>query len=46
MTLHRPAPGRDLLEFCRHRRDDVLRFCHDTRVWPTNNIRPSAASGL
>jgi transposase len=31
-------PGRDLLEFCHHRRDDVLRFCYDTRVWPTNNI--------
>ena len=31
-------PGRDLLEFCRDREDDVLRFCADTRVWPTNNI--------
>jgi transposase len=31
-------PGRELLEFCRHREDDVLRFCTDTRVWPTNNI--------
>jgi hypothetical protein len=31
-------PGRDLLEFCHHRRDDVLRFTRDTRVWPTNNI--------
>ena len=31
-------PGRDLLEFCRDRDDDVLRFCHDTRIWPTNNI--------
>jgi transposase len=31
-------PGRDLLEFCRDREDDVLRFCHDTRIWPTNNI--------
>jgi hypothetical protein len=31
-------PGRDLLEFCRDRQADVLRFCHDTRVWPTNNI--------
>jgi transposase len=30
--------GRDLLEFCRDREDDVLRFCFDTRVWPTNNI--------
>jgi hypothetical protein len=37
---HRTAqlPGRDLLEFCRDREDDVLRFCLDTRVWPTNNI--------
>jgi transposase len=31
-------PGRDLLEFCHHRQDDVLRFTRDTRVWPTNNI--------
>jgi len=31
-------PGRDLLEFCRDRQGDVLRFCHDTQVWPTNNI--------
>jgi len=31
-------PGRDLLEFCRDREADVTRFCHDTAVWPTNNI--------
>jgi hypothetical protein len=31
-------PGRDLLEFCRDRRDDVLRFTTDTSIWPTNNI--------
>ncbi len=31
-------PGRDLLEFCRERQDDVTRFCGDTRIWPTNNI--------
>ncbi len=31
-------PGRDLLEFCRDREDDVLRFTTDTRIWPTNNI--------
>jgi len=31
-------PGRELLEFCRDRRDDVLRFTADTGVWPTNNI--------
>ncbi len=30
--------GRDLLEFCRDRQDDVLRFTTDTRVWPTSNI--------
>jgi transposase len=31
-------PGRDLLEFCRDRRSDVLLFTEDTSVWPTNNI--------
>jgi transposase len=31
-------PGRELLEFCRNREDDVLRFSLDTRIWPTNNI--------
>ena len=31
-------PGRTLLEFCRDREDDVLRFTTDTRIWPTNNI--------
>ena len=31
-------PGRELLEFCRDRRDDVLRFTKDTSVWPTNNL--------
>jgi transposase len=31
-------PGRDLLEFCHHREEAVLRFCRDTRIWPTNNI--------
>jgi hypothetical protein len=31
-------PGRDLLEFCKGRQDDVLRFTRDTRIWPTNNI--------
>jgi hypothetical protein len=31
-------PGRELLEFCSGRRDDVLRFTKDTSVWPTNNI--------
>ena len=32
------APGRELLEFCRDHEHDVLRFCFDTRIWPTNNI--------
>jgi transposase len=31
-------PGRQLLEFCRDREADVLRFSVDTRIWPTNNI--------
>ncbi len=31
-------PGRDLLEFCRDREADVLRFAGDTTIWPTNNI--------
>jgi hypothetical protein len=31
-------PGRELLEFSRDRRDDVLRFTTDTSIWPTNNI--------
>jgi transposase len=30
--------GRELLEFCRDRRSDVLPFTEDTSVWPTNNI--------
>ncbi|HEY3954396.1 MAG TPA: IS66 family transposase [Streptosporangiaceae bacterium] len=31
-------PGRELLEFCRDRRSDVLLFTEDSSVWPTNNI--------
>jgi hypothetical protein len=31
-------PGRELLEFCRDRRGDVLRFTKDTSIWSTNNI--------
>jgi transposase len=31
-------PGRDLLEFCRDRRSDVLLFAEDTSIWPANNI--------
>jgi transposase len=34
----RQKPGRELLEFCRDRRSDVLLFTEDTSVWPTNNI--------
>ena len=30
-------PSRDMLEFCHHRQADVLRFCTDTQIWPTNN---------
>jgi hypothetical protein len=36
-TTKQPA-GRVLLECLRDRQDDVLRFCSDTRIWPTNNI--------
>jgi transposase len=31
-------PGREMLEFCRDRQADVLRFTKDTSVWPTNNL--------
>ena len=32
-------PGRDLLEFVEHGREDaVLRFTRDTTIWPTNNL--------
>jgi transposase len=31
-------PGRELPEFRRDRRGDVLRFTADTRIWPANNI--------
>jgi transposase len=34
----RQQPGRELLEFCRDRQADLLRFATDTTVWPTNNI--------
>ena len=34
----RQQPGRELLEFCKTRQADVLRFTTDTSVWPTNNI--------
>ena len=35
----RQQPGRELLEFCKTRQADVLRFTTDTSVWPTNNLR-------
>jgi len=34
----RQKPGREMLEFCNGRRDDVLRFTKDTSVWPTNDL--------
>jgi transposase len=34
-------PGRDMLEFCRDREADVLRFTTGTGVWPANNISES-----
>jgi len=34
----RQRPGRELLEFCKDRQADVLRFTTDTSIWPTNNI--------
>jgi hypothetical protein len=34
----RQKPGREMLEFCRDRQADVLRFAAGTSVWPTNNI--------
>ncbi|HEX3955560.1 MAG TPA: hypothetical protein VHZ03_02890 [Trebonia sp.] len=39
-------PGRDLLEFCRDRRADVLRFAADTTTWPTNNLSERGARPL
>ena len=31
-------PGRNLLDDLYHRHDDVLRFCYDTTIPPTNNL--------
>jgi transposase len=31
-------PGREMLEFCRDRQADVLRFTTGTTIWPTNNL--------
>jgi transposase len=37
-TTVKQKPGRELLEFCRDHRGDVLRFAAGTSVWPTNNL--------
>ena len=37
-TTVKQKPGREMLEFCRNREADVLRFASDTSVWPTSNI--------
>jgi hypothetical protein len=37
-TTVKQKPGREMLEFCKAREADVLRFAADTSVWPTNNI--------
>ena len=37
-------PGRELLEFCRDRRSDVLLFTEDTSVWPTNDLASHCTS--
>jgi hypothetical protein len=36
-TTVKQKPGRELLEFCKDRQADVLRFTTDTRIWPTSN---------
>jgi hypothetical protein len=36
------SDARNLLECLRDRQADVTRFCHDTRVFPTNNISEQA----
>jgi hypothetical protein len=37
-TTVKQKPGREMLEFCKAREADVLRFASDTSVWPTNNL--------
>ena len=37
-------PGRELLQFCRDRRDDVLRFTTDTSIWPANDLASHCTS--
>jgi transposase len=37
-TTVKQKPGREMLEFCKAREADVLRFAADTSVWPTNNL--------
>ena len=37
-TAVKQKPGHEMLEFCRAREADVLRFASDTSVWPTSNL--------
>jgi len=37
-------PGRELLEFCKNRQADVLRFTTDTSIWPTNDLASHCTS--
>jgi hypothetical protein len=37
-TPVKQKPGHEMLEFCRAREADVLRFASDTSVWPTSNL--------
>ena len=37
-------PGRDMLEFCRDREADVLRFTTDTGDWPTIDLASHCTS--
>ena len=40
----RQQPGRELLEFCKTRQADVLRFTTDTSIWPTNDLASHCTS--
>jgi transposase len=37
-TAMKHKPGREMLEYCRARQADVLRFASDTPAWPTSNL--------
>ena len=37
-------PGRELLEFCKTRQADELRFAADTSVWPTKTSQSAASA--